>query len=504
MIFGAVITTIAALLSRISSPLLSSGGRRGGRRRDRRIWRRSRRNHYRSRPQWRRPVRRGESTRSTTGPATVHVQAAEATRSEPMQRVDTADSERLGSTSNTANPSTSNQNIPPNTNLALSTDGNVSLASPTTSSIPSLHEPGTDKAASNLDTSNETDDMAGFIPNSSDHECEPEVLDVEVNSSSMEEDMNEESCCRPECVIPEDAGSAQEISAPKLSGSACSDLSVAVVAEKDSMSDNKSLKSGVRDSEKCLEMSSGLTNNSNSAAKSINSIKPRIAGGVSGYFTAQPYDQVPSVTEESIFPKAVDNISGKEQAAMRGMERFYECDSSGTDSQVQVVDSLSMTEMDIVSSDSFELLAADKDMSTCESSSEGSASDSTDGCGRSKARKKSRGDVFDRAEKNGIALEAIQMTVDGSAAVGTLLVRNDCYHKWVGGRHSTTGWASYQDTLAEWVESVEEGEFDRFEFHVEVPEQGSFHMELAFFCNQYWDNNGGENHVVSRTMLWVD
>ena len=202
-----------------------------------------------------------------------------------------------------------------------------------------------------------------------------------------------------------------------------------------------------------------------------------------------------------IFPKVVDNISGKEHAVMRGMDRSCECDSSGTDPQVLVVDSLSMAEMDIFSSDS---LTADKDMSNCESSSEGSGSDSSDGCDCSEAKKKSRGDVFDCAEKNGIALEAIQMTVDGSAAVGTLLVCNDCYHKWVGGRHSTTGWASYQDTLAEWVESVEEGEFDRFEFHVEVPEQGSFHMELAFFCNQYWDNNDGQNHVVSRTMLWVD
>ena len=96
------------------------------------------------------------------------------------------------------------------------------------------------------------------------------------------------------------------------------------------------------------------------------------------------------------------------------------------------------------------------------------------------------------------------MTVDGSAAVGILLVHNDCYHKWVGGCHSTTGWTSYQDTLAKWVESMEEGEFDRFEFHVEVPEQGSFNMELAFFCNQYWDNNDGQNHVVSGTMLWVN
>ena len=165
------------------------------------------------------------------------------TRSELVQRVDTGNAERPGSISNT-----SNQTIPPNTNLAFSTDGSRSQAS--------LHEQGTDKAASKLDISNESEDIAGFLPNISDNECEPDVLDVAVNSSSMEEEMNEESCCTPECGIPEDAGSAREMSAPKFSGSACSDLSVAVVAEKDSMCDNID---GVHDSEKCLEMSSGFT-----------------------------------------------------------------------------------------------------------------------------------------------------------------------------------------------------------------------------------------------------
>ena len=111
------------------------------------------------------------------------------------------------------------------------------------------------------------------------------------------------------------------------------------------------------------------------------------------------------------------------------------------------------------------------------------------------------GSVYDRAQRDGIALEGIRSSFDGKAAVGTVLVRNDCFEKRVGVRHSSNGWASYQDTLTQWVETVMDGEFDRFQFRVEVPERGDYHMELAFFCNQYWDNNGGKNHVVSCTMF---
>ena len=112
------------------------------------------------------------------------------------------------------------------------------------------------------------------------------------------------------------------------------------------------------------------------------------------------------------------------------------------------------------------------------------------------------GSVYHRAQRSGIALEDIRTTADGRTVMGLLLVRNDCYKKRVGARHSATGWANYQDTLAKWVESVEDGEFDRFEFRVEVPGGGgNYHMELAFFCNQYWDNNEGKNHVVSCTVF---
>ena len=109
-------------------------------------------------------------------------------------------------------------------------------------------------------------------------------------------------------------------------------------------------------------------------------------------------------------------------------------------------------------------------------------------------------ELYERAQIRGIVLEGVKCTRDGTAAVGTVLVCNECHEKHVGVRHSSNSWASYHDTAAEWVETIEGGDFDRFKFNVNLP-QGSYHMELAFFCNQYWDNNDEKNHSISCTIF---
>ena len=86
--------------------------------------------------------------------------------------------------------------------------------------------------------------------------------------------------------------------------------------------------------------------------------------------------------------------------------------------------------------------------------------------------------LYQQAMRCGIALEDIERTKDGTAAVGTILVRNECYAKNVGARYSTDHWASFQDTPAQWVEGVEGGEVDRFEFCVPLPE-GSYLMDSS-------------------------
>ena len=108
-------------------------------------------------------------------------------------------------------------------------------------------------------------------------------------------------------------------------------------------------------------------------------------------------------------------------------------------------------------------------------------------------------EIYDLANRNGIALEDIKKSTDGREVVATVLVLNECYVKHVGGRHSITGWTSYKDTLAQWVESVDMGKYDRFRLEINLEEVESYRMELALFCNQHWDNNEGRNHVVSYT-----
>ena len=67
--------------------------------------------------------------------------------------------------------------------------------------------------------------------------------------------------------------------------------------------------------------------------------------------------------------------------------------------------------------------------------------------------------VLERARMNGIALEEMKRTQDGREVVGTILVHNDCYEKEVGIRHSSNAWKTFEDTRAQWVETVEGGAF---------------------------------------------
>ena len=125
-----------------------------------------------------------------------------------------------------------------------------------------------------------------------------------------------------------------------------------------------------------------------------------------------------------------------------------------------------------------------------------SYNDDEDTC---KAKDKSA--VYDVVDRKGVALERIHRAADGCSVVGTVLVRNESFQKCVGARHSITGWETTEDTHAQWVESIEDGMYDRFQFQIDVPAVESYRMELAFYYNEYWDNNEGRNHVVSCQIL---
>ena len=112
-------------------------------------------------------------------------------------------------------------------------------------------------------------------------------------------------------------------------------------------------------------------------------------------------------------------------------------------------------------------------------------------------------DCRQRLQREGVALEHVQFTPDGSGITGTVLVQNTHYKKCVFVRHSSNQWKKFQDTAAEWMETIEGGAVDRFHFgfHHEIPPATSFLMEFAIACNDKWDNNDGQNYIVGCTVL---
>ena len=93
-------------------------------------------------------------------------------------------------------------------------------------------------------------------------------------------------------------------------------------------------------------------------------------------------------------------------------------------------------------------------------------------------------DLHHRLESRGVSLEGVELTQDGSAVIGTIHVCNECYEKHVAVRHTANDWQTFQDTSAQWMETVDRGAVDRFKFHLEIPD-GEFFMEFAVSLNMY-------------------
>ena len=85
--------------------------------------------------------------------------------------------------------------------------------------------------------------------------------------------------------------------------------------------------------------------------------------------------------------------------------------------------------------------------------------------------------IRNRSQHQGVVLEEIELTQDGSAAVGTILVLNECYEKEVAVRHSANEWKIFDDTSAEWLETVEEGQSTDSSSTLIFP-RDNFHLNL--------------------------
>ena len=102
-------------------------------------------------------------------------------------------------------------------------------------------------------------------------------------------------------------------------------------------------------------------------------------------------------------------------------------------------------------------------------------------------------------EDKEVELEALVVAKDGSIVTGYVRVRNETYEKRVVVRHTQNEWSTYQDTAAEWMESLKGGKCDRFLFQLNLS-KGSFAVHLAIEATQNentaWDNNCGNNYYI--------
>ena len=281
-------------------------------------------------------------------------------------------------------------------------------------------------------------------------------------------------------------------------------VALRIASKEDPSVDEGELKNGscegassksVNSSKKCLQTVSGLTADSGYTETSVNSSKSQCGEGASNFKCTQS--------------SRILNID-KLQAATCILDFDLPCfcvtelisdagNFSSPDQQVQAM-TASQTESD-TSEDVDSGFTETSEGTTIDENSDTSDSDPVDETETTcKEEMYSTNPLFQRVYTNGIALEEMKRAQDGRAVVGTVLVRNDRYEKEVGIRHSSNTWKTFEDTRAQWVETVEGGAFDRFEFSVDLPEE-SFYMELAFHYYQMWDNNNGQNYSVSCTIF---
>ncbi|MEE6513638.1 hypothetical protein FKM82_021380 [Ascaphus truei] len=105
-----------------------------------------------------------------------------------------------------------------------------------------------------------------------------------------------------------------------------------------------------------------------------------------------------------------------------------------------------------------------------------------------------------RLERELVSLE--QCTVQGSAVVGTVRVRNIGYEKSVTLRASFDGWRTHCDLPCSYLRDPQGGgQTDAFSFRLVVPAG----TERAQFCvcfrcegQDHWDNNEGQNYTLCK------
>ena len=96
------------------------------------------------------------------------------------------------------------------------------------------------------------------------------------------------------------------------------------------------------------------------------------------------------------------------------------------------------------------------------------------------------------------------VSLDGTALVGTVIVRNVAFTKWVAVRFTLDAWLTTSEVAAHHISSLRDDTFDRFEFRIRLVDyMNGIEFKRLIFCarfsvegRQMWDSNGGRNYEV--------
>lgn len=107
---------------------------------------------------------------------------------------------------------------------------------------------------------------------------------------------------------------------------------------------------------------------------------------------------------------------------------------------------------------------------------------------------------IDRVMERNVCLENVVFC--GFAMVGTVKVKNIAFAKEVTARYTVDGWKSYRDVWADYVPKSSDGQTDRFQFRISIPQDLDVGGKLEFavrYCTtgkEYWDNNFDRNYCA--------
>ena len=106
-------------------------------------------------------------------------------------------------------------------------------------------------------------------------------------------------------------------------------------------------------------------------------------------------------------------------------------------------------------------------------------------------------EFYERVRRDAIAVEVLECFA--GEIRGVVSVRNDAPEKRVTVRYTTDDWETYQETTAEWLESIEGHNCDKFGFSItSLRESDAVYLAVRYDVleQQYWDNNNNSNYAV--------